>query len=334
MTAPRRGEDATVREIADVLRPLPRLLVTAHVNPDGDAVGSALAALQAYRALGGEARYVQVGPIARTYRFLPGFDAIVAAPEGLDPPPDVLLSLDAASADRVEPVLSAMPAETEVLNVDHHVSNTRFGDRNLVDPEAAATAEVLHAVLRELGAPLTPEVATCLYAGIVTDTGRFGYPGTGPGTHRIAAELLEAGIRPEEVHGPLYRSVPIGLLRLTGALIAALETRLDGRLAWVELTRAACEEAGVAMKDAADLVDIPASVEGVEVAALFRETDRPGKTKVSLRSKGTLRVDRIAVRRGGGGHPAAAGFTADGSVGEVRDPVLREIEEAFADGGR
>jgi phosphoesterase RecJ-like protein len=320
--------DVTPAEVADLLRPLPDLLVTAHVNPDGDAVGSALALVLAVRELGGDARYVQAGPIAAHLAFLPGFDAVRIAPDGLDPAPDLVLAVDAADRARVADVLIAVPAGVPVVNIDHHATNTRFGDLNLVDEESASTAEIVYRILEALEAPVSVETATCIYAAIVTDTGRFGYPATTPETHRIAGELLRAGLRPQTVHEPLFRSQPLGMLRLQAAVVDRMGTRLGGRIAWTVLTRKMCEDAGVKLEDAADLVDVPAGVLGVEVAALFRETERTGEVKVSLRSRRDVAVNEIAVRHGGGGHPAAAGFTLRTSLEQARDSILDELEEA------
>jgi bifunctional oligoribonuclease and PAP phosphatase NrnA len=181
----------------------------------------------------------------------------------------------------------------------------------------------------EMGVALTPEIATGLYTAIVTDTGRFGYSSTSPETHVMAARLLRAGIRSEDVCGPLFRSHPESLLRLTAALIQSLGTRADGRIAWVEMTHAMCDEVGIRMEDAADMVDIPAEMAGVKVAALFRETKRPGETKVSLRAKCDLPVNEIANAHGGGGHPKAAGCVLKAGLARTRDLVLAEVEEAL-----
>jgi phosphoesterase RecJ-like protein len=323
--------DQGLREIADLLKDLPEVLVTTHVNPDGDAVGSSLAFLHAYRALDGDARYVQIGEIAAMFSFLPGFDDILRAPEGLEPAPDVLLALDCASPGRIGAVLERMPETTTIVNIDHHATNTAFGDLNVVDDVAGSTGEIVFRLFGEMGVAITPEIATNLYAAIVTDTGRFGYPATTPETHLVAAELLRAGIRSEDVCEPLFRSHPESFLRLTAALIQSMGTRMDGRIAWVEMTHAMCDEAGIVMEDAADMVDIPAEMEGVEVAALFRETKRPGVTKVSLRSKCDLAVNEIMDAHDGGGHPKAAGCLMDLGLEQTRDLVLAEVEEALRD---
>ena len=325
------SREAAEAAVAKALTDAKRVIVTAHVDPDGDAIGSALAMTLALREAGKETRYVQSGPVTSMLGFFPSFDEIRRAPDGLDLDADVLLSLDCASGPRLGPELQPALERFHVVNVDHHVSNPGFGDVNLIDPESAATGEIAHRLLARMGIPLSADVATCLYAAIVTDTGRFGYPGTRSSTHETAAELLRAGVAPADVHGPLYREYPESFLRLNAMLTIDMKTRRDGRIAWVELTHAVCEEAGLVMDDAPDMVDLPVSMAGVEIAALFRETRRPGETKVSLRSKGPLPVNGIMIAHGGGGHPPAAGCTMKASVEESREVILAEVEALLDD---
>ena len=320
---------ASGAEIAALLRSGRSIVVTSHVTPDGDALGSALALRDAVIRSGGAARVVLDGPRTAAYDFLPDV-ATIEPPEALaGAPPDVLIAVDCASAERFGAVGDHVGPDTLVVNIDHHASNTRFGHWNWIDPEAAATGEMLVELLDGHGFEISAAAALDLYVAILTDTGRFSYSNTRPRSLRAAARLLDVGIDPDVAARP-FRSVPVARMRLNTLLFSSLRWAAEGRIAIGVVTRALCAEAGVALRDANDLIDLPASLEGVELAALARETEDPTRTKVSLRSRGSLSIDEIASREGGGGHPKAAGFTFAGGVNEAADHVQAALEELLA----
>jgi phosphoesterase RecJ-like protein len=215
---------------------------------------------------------------------------------------------------------------TRVLNIDHHGDNRRYGDVNWVEPAAAATGELVYALLEAAGLPVTPEVATNLYAAIVTDTGSFRYSSTSPETFRIAARLVEAGARPADVASQLYETRHLAGLHLLGRVLQQVETNAAGTIAWVVIERSPAGSPD--LLEAEDLVTYPRSLRTTKVAVLFRPL--AGEVKVSLRAKGEVDVARVAARLGGGGHPNAAGVILKGGLAEAQALVLGAVEEAVA----
>jgi phosphoesterase RecJ-like protein len=314
----------TPAEMARRLERERRILVTAHESPDGDAIGSVVALMLVARRLGIDCRAFIPGhdPLPAEYAFLKLQDEIL---RGSLPPGDgsTLYVLDCATAERVVPGLVAHPGV--MINIDHHNDNPAWGTYNLIDREASSTTEVLYKVFTAGGFPLDADIATALYVGLVTDTGRFQYSNTTPAGHRMAAALQETGVDVNAVYRTVFSSYPVGKLRLLGRALDRLTLLLDGRLAvsWLDLhdmVRAQAEDSY-----AEGIIDSLRTVEGVLVAALLRERRSEGdiEIKVSLRSTdGRVDVSSIAHVWDGGGHVRAAGFTSR----DVREAVIRGIE--------
>ena len=207
------------------------------------------------------------------------------------------------------------------MNIDHHHDNTRFGTVNLVAPDAACTTELVYRLAKELGAQITPPIADALYTGLVTDTGKFMYENTTPEAHRMAAELIEAGVEPHEVHRRLYEDLPFRRLQLLARALARVERHDEGTITIAHLVKDDYEATGALEQDSEGVVDHMRAVEGTAVAVLVRELlaeDRDGQRKVSLRATdGRVDVSRIAREFGGGGHPQAAGFSTPLPYGEL-----------------
>jgi bifunctional oligoribonuclease and PAP phosphatase NrnA len=320
--------------VVEALRSHDRFLVTTHENPDGDALGSLLAAKLGLEQLGKDAVMTLYGDAP-----LPGEYAFMAL-EGLrrDWPKDAdtrgLLAVDCANASRIadQSILERAPL---VIDVDHHHDNTRFGNVNLIVPEASSTGEVLRDVFRELGVQLTPEIAEALYIALVTDTGRFQYTNTTPKALRLAAELVESGADVHRVFQGVYESVQFAKLKLLARALDRAKVFEGGAIVVSYLLRTDFTEVGAAEPYSEGIIDYLRAVEGAEMAVLIREPPRrdgEGPTRrVSLRSSvDELDVSAIARRSGGGGHRQAAGFSSDASVEEITDFVRRE----FAASGR
>ena len=296
-----------LRAVAGALRSHDRFLLVTHENPDGDALGSLLAAKLALDALGKDSEMYLYGdaPLPTEYSFMP-LDGLRrgAPPEVGD---RVLVALDCANESRLGPAPSLLEQASLKIDVDHHHDNSRFGDLNLIVADASSTGEVLRDVLRELGVELTPEIAEALYIALVTDTGRFQYTNTTPKALRLAAELVEAGADVHRVFQGIYESVEFAKLKL-------LARALD---------RAYSE----------GIIDYLRAVEGASMAALIREPPRregPAR-RVSLRSSDDeLDVSAIARLSGGGGHRQAAGFSSDASIEEVTRFIHDEFVRATA----
>ena len=318
---------ADLEAIADALRRHDRFLVVTHENPDGDALGSLLAAALALRTLGKDAvMYLPGGtPLPREYAFMPLGELVREPPE--DAGERVLLAVDCAKAERIgDP--EAVERAPLVLDVDHHHDNTRFGDVNLIVADASSTGEVLRDVIRELGIKLTPELAEPLYIALVTDTGRFQYTNTTPKSLRLAAELVDAGADIHAVFQQVYESVEFAKLKLLARALARAEVLEGGRIVVSHLVRNDFTEAGAAEPYSEGIIDYLRAVEGSELAVLVREqlSDAAQAYKGSLRSSiDELDVSAIARRFGGGGHRQAAGFSTDLPL----DQIVEQIREGF-----
>jgi phosphoesterase RecJ-like protein len=317
------------------LRAAERLLLTTHENPDGDALGSLLSMHWILEQLGKDSLMFlspDEFPLPWEYRGWT-FDGIAGAP-----PDDVaqrtIVFLDCGNIDRM-PVDFLQEDGLHILNIDHHHDNTRFGTVNLVCPRASCTAEIVYRLAKELGAEITPPIADALYTGLVTDTGKFMYENTTPEAHRMAAELIEAGVEPHQVHRRLYEDLPFRRLQLLQRALASVERHDEGAITVAHLVKDDFEATGAFEQDSEGVVDHMRAVEGTAVAVLVREllsADRNGMRKVSLRATdGRVDVSRIAREFGGGGHPQAAGFSTelpyadlvDRLRGLVRDQLRR-----------
>ena len=295
------------------LRQADKLLLTTHENPDGDALGSLLAMHWILKQLGKDSVMFMSPdefPLPWEYREWT-FDDLVG-----EPPADVgertVVFLDCGNIDRM-PVDFLQREGVHILNIDHHHDNTRFGTVNLVAPEASSTAEIVYRLAKELGAEITPPIADALYTGLVTDTGKFMYENTSPEAHRMAAELIEAGVEPHQVHRRLYEDLPFRRLQLLQRALASVERYDDGSITMAHLVKEDYVATGASEQDSEGIVDHMRAVEGTAVAVLVRELlseERNGMRKVSLRATdGRVDVSRIAREFGGGGHPQAAGFS-------------------------
>jgi phosphoesterase RecJ-like protein len=313
LLTPDAQRDATLAEMVGELQATDRFLLTTHENPDGDALGSLLAMHHILGALGKDSVMFLASkefPLPVEYRFLPLEEVFH------EPPADlvdrVLLFLDCGNIDRM-PVEWLRRDDARVLNIDHHHDNTRFGTLNLVDVGASSTAEIVFRLARGLGVKLTPEIASALYVGLVTDTGRFMYENTTPRAHRVAAELIEAGVNVDDTYRRLYEKVPIEKLRLISRALDRVERLEGGALTMSYLTAEDYRAAGASEVLTEGIIDHLRSLDGSHVAALVRDKpDGPQPRKVSLRSvDGVVDVSRIAREKGGGGHERAAGFSTD-----------------------
>ncbi len=321
--------DATVAEVAEEIRAADRFLLTTHEGPDGDALGSLLATHKLLQQLGKDSVMFLAAkefPLPVEYRFLPLEEVFHEPP--VDLVDRLVVFLDCGNIDRM-PVDFLRRDDARILNIDHHHDNTRFGNVNLVDTRASCTAEILYRLVRPLGAEITPDIATALYVALVTDTGRFMYENTGPDSHRMAAELIEAGVDVHDIYRRLYERVPIEKLHLVARAVERIQRLDECRLAVTYISAEDYLETGANESLTEGIIDHVRSLEGAEVAAMVRDKSDGGAyaRKVSLRSAtGTVDVSAIAQRHGGGGHPRAAGFSTDLSYDELLKVLCTEVK--------
>ncbi len=313
--------------IIRALREGSSFLVLLHELPDGDSVGAALAMVLVLERMGKRVMAVGVDRIPRPYRFLPRADKAVVSGDlplsaGLAVESwDTSIMLDCADPERAGAAWPLARKARTLINIDHHVTNIGYGDLNLVDAHASATAELVYALARDLGIEIDRDLANCLFVGIMTDTGSFRYSNASAHTFRIGAELVEAGASPEELAARIWESRPVSSLRLLARALTTLGLSDDGRMAWLTVDDAALADAGAEEQEVEGFVNYPRSLEGVEVAMLFRPM-ADGRTRVALRSKGRADVSRVARSLGGGGHPRAAGCILPPGPDRALDRVL------------
>ena len=304
-----------------------RAVITCHVHPDGDALGSALALHRALANAGHQAvvSFSEPFTVAPHYRFLAGLDRLTP-PDRVPSSADLFVCFDTGSLDRLGSLVDAFQGAARTVVIDHHASNTRFGEVNLIDPEAPASAVLCRELLRRLELPLDREIATCLYTGLVTDTGRFQYQATTPDTHMLAAELLEAGVEQYEVAKAVFETNHIDYLRLVAAALGRIVQVPEASLVWTRVGLADLAAHGVDMEETEGLIDLVRTDGASDVAAVLKEQPDGGH-KVSLRSKGATDVGRLATHFGGGGHKYAAGFTSELDA----DTIVAALVEALTD---
>jgi phosphoesterase RecJ-like protein len=293
-------------------------LVTSHARPDGDAIGSTLALAQILRKMGKSAQVVLGDSVPVIYKPLPMAETIVHASQvNGDCDAAIILECDSIQRTRLQGLENCF-----LINIDHHASSKPFAHVNWIDPSAVATAELVFRLAQAARVKLTPEIATCLYTAVLTDTGAFCYAPTNACTFELAKYLVEHGADPGKIAQNVYFSSPTSKMRLLGAALSRLER--DGAVTWMSVTRRDMERCGALDEDCEGLVNYALGIAGVEVAVFFREVAKE-RIRVSIRSKGAVNVAEIAEKFGGGGHECAGGFSTAGPVQAAAERVLAEL---------
>ncbi|WP_326637088.1 bifunctional oligoribonuclease/PAP phosphatase NrnA [Streptosporangium sp. NBC_01755] len=305
---------------ARIISAADEVALACHVSPDGDALGSMLGVGLALRAAGKRVT-ASFGDrsfhVPRLLRFLPGQDLLID-PAHYPAVPEVMVTFDLPTVERLGTLAGNAAGARELIVLDHHPSNTGFGTLNLVDPGAAATAVLAEELIHRLGLPIDRDIATCLYVGLVTDTGSFRHSSTTPRAHAMAARLVACGLDPEELARELWDRSPFGYLKVLGTALdrVRLEPEVGGGLVWTFVTRADRAAHGLPYDEVEGIIDVVRRTDEADVAAILKEDDE-GAWQVSTRSKGGVDVSRVCAELGGGGHARAAGFTSHLPVEET-----------------
>jgi bifunctional oligoribonuclease and PAP phosphatase NrnA len=313
-----------VAAIRDAILQRQRFVITSHARPDGDAIGSQVAMAYALRQLGKDVQMVNADAAPPQFQTFPGVHDIVVSPT-VDGQFDAAIVMECGDLSRtgVEGFDKYF-----VVNIDHHPGNKRYGAINWFEPGAAACGEMVFDVIEALGVTLTPEISTHIYIAILTDTGGFHFSHITPRTFEICRRCTEAGAAPEPIARAVYDSSTMGRLRLMGAVLNSLEFDDSGRAAFAAVTLDLLQETGATHDDSDGLINIPLSVKEIQAVAFFKEIARDS-FRISLRSKGTVDVNRVASAFGGGGHKNAAGCTLSGPYRDVRGKLLGELARAL-----
>lgn len=318
----------SMEEIARLLLEHDNYLIIGHAIPDGDCIGSMLALYLGLNDTGKQVTLVLSDPVPDKYHYLSGWE-MFKKPSQLETIPYNLIFLDCADQDRAgEKVLARIKDRSCIFNIDHHLQSEPFGDYTYVDPGAAATGEIIFGLLQAMQVPIRAEIADCLYAAIIMDTGGFLNSNTTSATMRITASLLESGADVDQARVRLFESKPRQEVLLLGLALKHIEFSDDGRIAWMSLPY---EE--VKALDALDfhpegIINYTRMIDGVEVGMLLRETE-PGIIKIGFRSKGTIDVAAIAAIYGGGGHRQASGARQEGTLEDVKQKVVKTVKDVI-----
>jgi phosphoesterase RecJ-like protein len=316
-----------IARIRDALLSRQRILISSHARPDGDSIGSQLAMAYALKALGKDVTIVNKDAAPPPLMAFPGVPTILVA-ERAEGEYDAAVVLECSDLTRtgVEGLDRYF-----LINIDHHPGNAGFGALNWFNGDAAACAEMVFDIIEALDVPLTVEIATHVYVGILTDTGSFHYSSITPRTFDICRRLVEAGVDPPKVARSIFDSNSLGRLKLFGAVLSSIELEDGGRLAVVRVDRAMAASAGGNYEDTEGLINLPLTVREIQAVVFFKEIDAR-EFRVSMRSKGDIDVCAVAKHFGGGGHKNASGCTVRGAYPEVRARLLRDLVEAIQRG--
>jgi len=315
------------REIGEAIRKHDDYIVTSHVNMEGDAIGSELAIFYLVKQLGKRAIVVNNDPVPKRYRFLPGTDKIVSP--GYRPAKEYsnLIIVDCPNIERSGSVAPIATAARIKINIDHHVSNSYFGDFNWVHPEASSCGEMIFNLYKEMKLNINEDIAKLLYVAILTDTGSFRYDSTSPYTHRAAGELIKIGVKPDKIAEKIYETKRIEDIALLSRALSTIRLTPDGKISTMYVTAEMFGD-GEYLADRTDgFVDYARSVEGAEISLFFRESAGGEEVHVSMRSKGRANVNILAGKFGGGGHPKASGCVLKGRLKIVMENVIKTAEE-------
>ncbi|MGD9193188.1 MAG: DHH family phosphoesterase, partial [Desulfobacterales bacterium] len=308
------------------------LLLASHADPDGDAVGSLLALGLALGKLNIKATLYNPSPIPAVYRFLPSVERIVRHVKKANTY-DVALILDCGDLARIGDASDTVSRIPVIINIDHHISNTHFGDMQLIDTTACATAEIVYRLIKALNASIDENIATSIYTGILTDTGSFRFSNTNEAAFAISKEMTEWGVDPYRVAQQVFGTYSLGRIKLLNLALDSIEISDNGKLSIMTVTRSMLEETGTQAEDLDGMINYARRIEDVKMAALIQEqkngSDESSNFRryhVSLRSDSTVDVAAIASSFGGGGHASAAGFQIETTLLELKSEIITLAE--------
>jgi len=318
----------SVKIIKKAISKFKRFLITSHINPEGDAIGSQISLACLLKRLKKDAVILNESPVPHVLQFIKGSENILKEmPHNFNFQTAIIL--DCPDIARIGRVSEYISKEKVVINIDHHISNINFGKFNWVDPDISSTGEMIYELYKAFRLKIGMDEAMALYAAIMTDTGSFKYSNTSSKTHRIIAELIDIGIKPYQMYGRIYETSTIQDTNLLGEALQTLKLTEDGRVAWLWVTKDMLKKTKGSLEGTEGIINFARSIEGVEVAVLFRETGTEDRVKVSFRSKGRVDVNKLAGFFGGGGHPTASGCNVLGKLEDVEKKVLDKAREVI-----
>lgn len=323
--------DEIIRNILDLINQNNRFVLFNHVNPDGDAIGSQLALYIALENSGKNVYMFSAEKIGDEYAFLPCSEKIkTTLPDDFES--SIAIVVDSANADRLSKDGSIdLKRFKATINIDHHISNTKYGTINWIVPERSSAGELVYLLIKESGWEINKEIATCLYTAIFSDTGGFRHGNTTSEALRYAAELVLAGANPHYIARKVYGSYKKERFLLLGKSLKTLKTFFNGRLAIMWIYKDFHDELGTTLADADEFVEYPRAIKGVQISCLFKEIEKNSMVRANLRSSNPeYNVNKIALKFGGGGHTEAAAFNIGGTREEIENKVINAIRDELS----
>jgi len=314
-------------EIIGIINKYDSFLITSHINPDGDAIGSQFALKSLLEQKKKKVTVINAEPVPSAYSFLGKW----LCPGELKQKPDfeVAIILDSSNLLRLPEAVLSLLLDKFLVNIDHHISNEKFGRLNWVDPEASAVGEMIYHLYGKMDCKISRDGALALYVAILTDTGLFRYANTDSSTHDIVSHLIKLGINPQEVAEKIYEVNSLASIKLLALALSTMKVDDTGRIGWLYVRNDMLEKTGTSLQDTEDFVNYVRSLHGLKVAIFFSETKNKDEIKVSFRSKNKTDVNAIAKNFQGGGHPQASGCRIKGKLDEVIPLVITEVQKTL-----
>lgn len=318
-------EKKEIQKVIEAIKRHDDFLVTSHINPEGDSIGSQLSMAFLLKRLGKKYMILDHDPMPDIFDFMLSGEKIRTSP-GSKKNPAAVIAVDCPSIERAGSVSGYLKGPWPVINIDHHVSNTRFGLLNWIEPDVSSCGEMIFHLYKAMGVPLTKKEAIAMYVAIVTDTGSFSYENTTSMTHSVVCELVNTGVVPLWVSKQLNEKRSPGDLILLSKTLGTLELHFNDKVSTIYTSKDMLNSLKLSTESVEGFVNYARSIKTVKVAVFFLERpDRPGDIQISFRSKGEVDVNKLAQLFGGGGHPNASGCTVKGSIPDVKKAVLRKV---------
>lgn len=314
-------------QFSEIINSCKRIMVTTHMNPDGDGLGSELAVWRLMSQVGKETLILNSDPVPENYSFLTEFATYnVYSQNDHFSEKDLIIVLDISDLKRLGRLSEAIRScPAKKVCIDHHAANSGFADLNYIDSSASSTGELVYRISKSMGMEIDSISALGIYTAIITDTGAFKYSNTTSSVHRISAEMIDAGVSPDYVYGMIYEHKSEKRMRLLGNVLREIKSSCNGRIVWSEVTLEMRKKENVEYEETDGFIDQLGFISGMEVYLLFLERD-DGKIKVSLRSKNNFDVNRFAGKFNGGGHTHASGILLEGEMENIRNKVITSLE--------
>jgi len=321
----------SLKKVVDCVKRHKNFLITSHANPEGDALGSELAFYALLKKLGKSATIVNEDDFPCEYGFLPQKFNVKKFRKNMKSIKfDCFVVLDCSDLKRTGEVYRVNERHKPTLNIDHHISNQRFGNINWVEPYTSSCAEMIYKLYKRLHVPFDRNIAISLYVGMLTDTGSFHYPNTNSLTHKAVSELLKYKLDIQQIYKNVYENITLSDMRFLAKILPRMKCDPGGKIAWFQIKRNMLKNRKLSFDLTDYMLTFARAIKGVEVVALFKENlGVENEVRVNLRSQGKIDVNRIAQFFGGGGHKTASGATVRGKIDQVRKKVLAKIKESF-----